>query len=419
KKKKKKDIAAKLAGHNNVLQIYGYTKHPYSIVAEFLNGGSMEVAFSLTHKESTRRFFTFREVIGMMCQAAKGILHLHEAKIVHRDIAARNILLDFIPVRELKGSRVRAVVCDFGLSRIAEGGAERGNFTETKVGPIKWMSPESICGNLYNTKTDAYSFGILMWEVFTGSEPYPDLPKISVAYHVLHKNYRPNVPNSWPPPLQYLIQRCWQTQPEYRPTFSEIVAELSHLSGIMDSSNALNAPDCPDPTVDGNDNNDIQYDISQMKRLPNYKLPTKLHTPVNSVLVELPDLVRKFHPDMTTLKDLLDSVPPNSSRISLVPRVTDVLPSSSPLIKQDLESKEFSDHSQQRNSLSFKKKRGGKKKKKEQSNIKTRIRSYITCVQRVTYIDVMYKNIAISKCFDLTKRRGGGMRKEENVQKIT
>ncbi|ETO21267.1 fibroblast growth factor receptor 2, partial [Reticulomyxa filosa] len=306
------DIASKLGNNENVLKIFGYTRHPYRIVTEYVNGGSMEAALSLSHRDSIRLYFTFREVVGMMCQAAKGIQHLHKAKIIHRDIAARNILLDFIPVNEHKGSRVRAVVCDFGLSRIAEGGADKGNVTESKVGPIKWMSPESILINSYNTKTDTYSFGILMWEVFAGSEPYPDLAKISVALHVLHKNYRPRVPNSWPAPLAYLIQRCWQNRPEYRPTFSEIVSELSNLGGIMDGTNGLNAPNCPEDTPDDN----RVHDLLQMKKIINYKLPTKLHTPVNSVLMELPDLVQKYHPDISQIKDVLEKFPINAKRIN-------------------------------------------------------------------------------------------------------
>ncbi|ETO07207.1 TKL family protein kinase [Reticulomyxa filosa] len=283
---------------------------------EYLNGGSMEVTLSLTHRDSKRHYFTFREVIGMMCQAAKGILHLHKANIVHRDIAARNILLEYVAVNENKGSRVRAVVSDFGLSRIAEQGADRQHYTESSIGPIKWMSPESIVtnGNAYNAKTDAYSFGIMMWEVFAGSEPYPNLTKTSVAAQVLHKKCRPFVPIHWPTPLTYLIQRCWQYNPDFRPCFFQIVSQLSHLSGIMDTCNVLTAPDyiADHPSTSSSSSSSssshvqiqtdklVSLDISQLQYIRNYKLPSILHSPTIATLVELPDLIQTYHPNDDT-----------------------------------------------------------------------------------------------------------------------
>ncbi|ETO06561.1 TKL family protein kinase, partial [Reticulomyxa filosa] len=236
---------------------------------------------------------------------AKGILHLHKANIVHRDIAARNILLEYVAVNENKGSRVRAVVSDFGLSRIAEQGADRQHYTESKVGPIKWMSPESITnGNVYNTKTDAYSFGITMWEVFAGSEPYPNLTKTSVAAQVLHKKCRPFVPMHWPTPLAYLIQRCWQNNPDFRPSFFQVVSQLSHLSGIMDTCNVLTAPDYvvdhPSTTSQTQVDKPISLDISQLQYVRNYKLPSVLHSPTTATLVELPELIQTYHPNDDT-----------------------------------------------------------------------------------------------------------------------
>ncbi|ETO11655.1 TKL family protein kinase [Reticulomyxa filosa] len=275
---------------------------------EYLNGGSMEVVLSLTHRDSKRHYFTFREVVGMMCQAAKGILHLHKANIVHRDIAARNILLEYVAVNESKGSRVRAVVSDFGLSRIAEQGADRQHYTENNVGPIKWMSPESIVtnGNVYNTKTDAYSFGIMMWEVFAGSEPYPNLTKTGVAAQVLHKKCRPFVPIHWPTPLAYLIQRCWQYNPDFRPSFFQIVSQLSHLSGIMDTCNVLTAPECivdhpsTSPHTQTQVDKSVSFDISQLQYIRNYKLPSVLHSLTTATLVELPELIQIYHPNDDT-----------------------------------------------------------------------------------------------------------------------
>ena len=153
---------------------------------------------------SKRREYLLSDIIQMLQHAARGIQHLHTANIVHRDIAARNLLLNeetyqseifekvihpndpsktiTIPMPVQKKKR-RVVVCDFGLSRITESAA-KNNYTTSHVGPLKWMSPESIQKQIYNTKTDAYSFGIVIWEVLTGVPPYPDMKVVNVAVEV-------------------------------------------------------------------------------------------------------------------------------------------------------------------------------------------------------------------------------------------
>ena len=106
----------------------------------------------------------------------------------------------------------RVVVCDFGLSRITQN-PDQDNVTNSHVGPLKWMSPESIKQQIYNSKTDVYSFGVVMWEVLCGMPPYPNTKVLSLAVEVISKQTRPYILDWFPRPLNILMQRCWQEIP--------------------------------------------------------------------------------------------------------------------------------------------------------------------------------------------------------------
>src|SRR3989338_116357 len=96
----------------------------------------------------------------ILWQIASALAFLHSLRIVHRDVAARNILLE---------SDEKAKLSDLGLSRILESdGQERG--TQSFVGPIRWMAPECIRNSQYSSASDAYAFGVLMWEVWSGGD---------------------------------------------------------------------------------------------------------------------------------------------------------------------------------------------------------------------------------------------------------
>ena len=143
-------------------------------------------------------------IVQMLLDTANGISHLHTVNIVHRDVAARNLL-----VENLSNNSRRIVVCDFGLSRITQN-PEMDNMTNSHVGPLKWMSPESIKQQIYSTKTDVYSFGVVIWEILCGIPPYPSTKVLSLAVEVISKQTRPYIMPWMPRPLNILMQRCWQ-----------------------------------------------------------------------------------------------------------------------------------------------------------------------------------------------------------------
>ena len=156
-----------LPPHPNVVRLVGVTPPPnFWIVIEYLDKGSL---YGLLHGSKSIDPTTQLNI----CKGiASGMAHLHKHKVIHRDLAARNILLD---------DQFTAKISDFGLSRFAEADE---NKTKSDVGPIKWMSPESIKDKVYSDKSDVWSFGVTLWEVLTRKNPYPQMDLITVATKV-------------------------------------------------------------------------------------------------------------------------------------------------------------------------------------------------------------------------------------------
>ena len=150
---------------------------------------------------------------------ARGMQYLHEHNIMHRDIKSLNILLD---------ENLLPVICDFGLAKfIDQNEIERDDQYNTKdVGTPHWMAPELIESNEYSFKVDVYAFGMLCWEMLTGTQPFHKLNNVQISYAVCKKKERPAFPSSTPKKLRDFISRCWHQDPRMRPSFKEIFKEL-------------------------------------------------------------------------------------------------------------------------------------------------------------------------------------------------
>jgi serine/threonine protein kinase len=158
-------------------------------IIEYCGGGSLYALLRRSDKALTQE-----SQIKILKGIAAGMYHLHSENIIHRDLAARNILLtdDLIPK-----------VSDFGLSRQKESDE---NVTESASGPLKWMAPEALKERKYSTKSDVWSFGVVVWEVVHKEDPYPGLTPARAAMGVVFENLRLEVKEDCPPVLQTLIQ---------------------------------------------------------------------------------------------------------------------------------------------------------------------------------------------------------------------
>ncbi len=139
--------------------------------------------------------------------------YLSKQKFVHRDLAARNCLLD---------ANLCVKIADFGLSRdIYEKNYYRIRSKVCEL-PIKWMSPESIEKHIFNTKTDVWSYGVLVWELFTrGITPYLHIKNDFLFDHLKQGNRLP-IPKYCQKIIYLILLECWSENPKSRPSFAAL-----------------------------------------------------------------------------------------------------------------------------------------------------------------------------------------------------
>lgn len=207
--------------HTNVVQLFGVCMRPYmAIVVEFLEGGSLQELLQ------SKADIDLHMALKIALHAAAGVAHLHAEGICHRDLAARNLLLtsrnkDYLVVK----------VADFGLSRFTEDAED--NFTSCKVGPLKWMPPESLQEQKYSSKSDAWAMGVVLWEIFSRQEPFPGVSPVQVAIGVSSRGMCLRPPSSCPPEIARLMYDCWAYDPKERPDFRTIARTIEQ---VLDSN---------------------------------------------------------------------------------------------------------------------------------------------------------------------------------------
>lgn len=167
-----------------------------------------------------KRVLTLEDLICYSFQVAKGMEFLASRKCIHRDLAARNILLS-------ENNVVK--ICDFGLARDIYKDPDYVRKGDARL-PLKWMAPEAIFDKIYTTQSDVWSFGVLMWEIFSlGASPYPGLQIDEEFCCRLKDGTRMRAPEYSSSEIYQTMLDCWQGEPLDRPTFTELVEKLGDL----------------------------------------------------------------------------------------------------------------------------------------------------------------------------------------------
>ncbi|KAH6555203.1 hypothetical protein KP509_1Z274300 [Ceratopteris richardii] len=157
--------------------------------------------------------------------AAFGMEYLHSKKIVHFDLKSENLLVNMRdPHRPI------CKVGDFGLSKVKHQTLVSGGVR----GTLPWIAPELLSGKgLVTEKVDVYSFGIVMWELLTGEEPYANMHCGTIIGGIVHNNLRPTTPSWCDPSWKQLMERCWSANPADRPDFTAVASELRAIASSM------------------------------------------------------------------------------------------------------------------------------------------------------------------------------------------
>jgi len=204
--------------HKNLVQLIGITIEPnICLVTEYMEKGSLSEYL----RTRGRQRVSLKDQIRFAKDTCSGMAYLESKKVVHRDLAARNVLIS---------SDYTAKVCDFGL-------ASKEKFSDIYMNsgkgckiPIKWTAPESLRLGEFSSKSDMWSFGILLYEIYSfGRLPYPKILMDDVVKYV-ESGYRMEAPEGCPREVYKIMRRAWSAEPQDRPSFADILKELEELA---------------------------------------------------------------------------------------------------------------------------------------------------------------------------------------------
>ncbi|XP_046867010.1 vascular endothelial growth factor receptor 3 isoform X5 [Drosophila willistoni] len=187
-----------------------------------MSNNSIQPAWRSNYKtDSTEAMsVTTSDLVSWAFQVARGMDYLSSKKVLHGDLAARNILL-------CEDNVVK--ICDFGLARSMYRGDNYKKSESAKL-PIKWLALESLSDQVFSTYSDVWSFGIVLWELFSLAKvPYPGIDPNQELFNKLNDGYRMEKPPYANGELYEIMLECWRKSPESRPLFNELERRFASM----------------------------------------------------------------------------------------------------------------------------------------------------------------------------------------------
>ncbi|XP_072341939.1 fibroblast growth factor receptor 1 isoform X2 [Scyliorhinus torazame] len=227
--------------HKNIINLLGACTQdgPLYVIVEFASKGNlreylrarrppgMEYCYNPIHIAVEQ--LSFKDLVSCGYQVSRGMEYLASKKCIHRDLAARNVLVTEDNVMK---------IADFGLARDIHHIDYYKKTTNGRL-PVKWMAPEALFDRIYTHQSDVWSFGVLLWEIFTlGGSPYPGIP-VEELFKLLKEGHRMDKPSNCTNELYMTMRDCWHVMPSQRPTFKQLVEDLDRILAMTSNQDYL------------------------------------------------------------------------------------------------------------------------------------------------------------------------------------
>uniref|UniRef100_A0A673CFA5 Inactive tyrosine-protein kinase 7 n=1 Tax=Sphaeramia orbicularis TaxID=375764 RepID=A0A673CFA5_9TELE len=217
------DMFAKLS-HANVARLLGVCREaePHYMILEYYDLGDLKQFLRISKSKDDKvksQPISTKTKVSICAQVAHGMEHLSNHRFVHKDLAARNCLIN---------SQRRIKVSALSLSKDVYN-SEYFHYRQAWI-PLRWLPSESVFEDDFSTKSDVWAFGVLMWEVFShGEMPYAKLSDDEVLEGLQNGKLKLPVPDGCPSKIYKLMVRCWAPSLKERPSFTDVVHALGEL----------------------------------------------------------------------------------------------------------------------------------------------------------------------------------------------
>lgn len=212
------DIMSRLHA-NEVVQLFGYCQEEGAtcLVMEYMEQGDL-------YQLLTKKVFKPEEQKRLILEIARGLNYLHSQGVIHRDLKSANILVN---------GDGHAKISDFGLSKIKTISIQTAH---QRSEAVQWMAPEVRHLNpVYSKASDIYTFGVVMWEILTGQDPFNARQKARPSFSDLNDKQPGSIPKDLPPVYQAIIKACWQVDPSQRPSLESVIEQVNAYQPRPDS----------------------------------------------------------------------------------------------------------------------------------------------------------------------------------------